>query len=181
MLTIIWKTRVYLEKKQAKGELYSRRSNVEILCIPNRIPDEDLENTVVRICKDSGLEIDPKDIEVCRKLPLSRNSKEQDKRMIVKFVNWKHSEALLRDKELISSNSFNYLNVPQKNFVSVSLCPYYRYIWGKCKDLQRQGQVNHVFCSGGVVSIKIYKNVSAVKLYHMNDMSDFLPESSIAI
>ena len=31
---------------------------------------------------------------------LSRNSREQDKRVIVKFVNGKHSEALLRDKFL---------------------------------------------------------------------------------
>ena len=31
---------------------------------------------------------------------LSRNSREQDKRVIVKFVNWKHSEDLLRDKFL---------------------------------------------------------------------------------
>ena len=31
---------------------------------------------------------------------LSRNSREQDKRVIAKFVNGKHSEALLRDKFL---------------------------------------------------------------------------------
>ena len=34
------------------------------------------------------------------KIYLSRNSREQDKRVIVKFVNWKHSEDLLRDKFL---------------------------------------------------------------------------------
>ena len=142
---------VYLEKNQAKGEQYSRRNNVEIPGIPNSIPDNDLENAVISICRDSGVEIDPKDIKCYHRLPLSRNSKGQDERMIVKFVNRKHSEALLRDKKRISSKSFNHLNVLNKVFVSVSLCPYYRYIWGKCKDLQRQGQVNHVFCLGGVV------------------------------
>ena len=34
------------------------------------------------------------------KIYLSRKSREQDKRVIVKFVNWKHSEDLLRDKFL---------------------------------------------------------------------------------
>ena len=34
------------------------------------------------------------------KIDLSRKSREQDKRVIVKFVNWKHSEDLLRDKFL---------------------------------------------------------------------------------
>ena len=34
------------------------------------------------------------------KIYLSRNSREQDKRVIVKFINRKHSEDLLRDKFL---------------------------------------------------------------------------------
>ena len=41
---------VYLEKKkkkQVKGEQYSRRNNIEKPSIPNSIPDEDIENTVV--------------------------------------------------------------------------------------------------------------------------------------
>ena len=85
----------------------------------------------------------------------------------------------MRDKKRISSKSLNHLNVSNKVFVSVFLCPYYRYIWGKCKDLQRQGQVNHVFCLGGVVYIKLPENVSPTKPYHMNDIPDFRSESSI--
>ena len=127
---------VYLDKNQARGEQYSCKNNIEISGIPNRIPDEDIENTIISICKDSGVEIDPKEIEGCHRLPLSRNSRGQDKRLIVKFVNRKHSEALLRDKKRISSKSFSHLNVPNKIFISVSLCPCCRYIWGKCKDLQ---------------------------------------------
>ena len=62
---------VYLEKNQAKGEQYSCRNNVEISGIPNTISDNDLENTVWSICRDSRVEIDPKDIEGCHRLPLS--------------------------------------------------------------------------------------------------------------
>ena len=99
--------------------------------------------------------------------------------MIAKFVNWKHLEALLRDKKRISNKSFNHLNVPNKVFVSVSVCPYYRQIWGKCKDLQRQGHVNHVFCLGGVVCIKLSVNGSPIKLYHMNNIPDFPSQTSV--
>ena len=88
---------VYLEKNQAKGEQYSHRNNIEISGIPNRIPDEDLENTIISICKDSGVEVDSRDIEGCHKLPLSRNSRGQDKRVMVKFVNRKHLEALFSE------------------------------------------------------------------------------------
>ena len=94
---------------------------MEISVIPNTIPDNDPENTVISICRDSGVEIEPKDIEGCHRLPLSRNSRGQDKRVIVKFVNRKHSEALLRDKKRISSKSFDHLNVPNNDFVSVTL------------------------------------------------------------
>ena len=131
---------VHLEENQVKVEQYSLKNNIEISGISNRIPDEDLENTIISICKDSGVEIDPKDTEGCHRLPLSRTSRGKDKRVIVKFVNRKHSEALLRDKKRISSKSFSHLNVPNKIFISVSLCPYYRYIWGKCKDLQRKAR-----------------------------------------
>ena len=77
---------VYLEKNQTKGEEYSCRKNTEISDIPNTIPDNGLENTVISICRNSGVEIDPKDIEGCHRLRLSRNSRGQDKRVIVKFA-----------------------------------------------------------------------------------------------
>ena len=115
-------------KLEEKIVYLSRRNNIEISGIPNSILDENLENTVISISKDSGVEIDPKDIEGCHRLPLSRNSRGQDKRVIAKFVNRKHSEALLRDQNRISSKSFSHLNVSNNVFVSVSLCPYYRCI-----------------------------------------------------
>ena len=62
-------------------------NNVELSAIPNSICDEDLENTVINICKESGIDVDARDIEGCHRLPLSRNSRGHDKRVIVKFVN----------------------------------------------------------------------------------------------
>ena len=89
---------VYLEKNQAKGEQYSRRSNVEISGKQNTIRDNDLENTVISICRDSGVEIDPKDIEGCHRLPFSTNSRGQDKRVIFKFVKGSTKKPYLETK-----------------------------------------------------------------------------------
>ena len=63
---------INLEKNQAKGEQYSRRNNVELSGIPNSICDEDLENTIINICKESGIDVDARDIEGCHRLPLSQ-------------------------------------------------------------------------------------------------------------
>ena len=125
------------------------------------------------------MEIDPKHIDGCHRFPLSRNSRGQDKRVIDKFVNQKHLEALLRDKKKsIISKSFRHLSVPNNLFISVALCPYFIYIWVKCKDLQRQGQVNHGFCLGGTVCTKLSEKGSPIKLCHLSDILDS-PSASV--
>ena len=131
-----------LQKKQAKSEQYSRRNNVKFSNIPNDILDNQLEDKVIQICRESGVEVDQNDIEDCHRLPASRYSRSDNKRVIVKFVNRKHSESLLFKKKSISSRDFSNINISSKIFVSVSLCPYYRLIWGKCKDLQRRGKIH---------------------------------------
>ena len=117
---------INLEKNPAKGEQYSRRNNIELSGITNSICDKDLENTVNNICKKSEIDVDARDIEACHRLPLSRNSRGQDKSVIVKFVNRKYAEAMLKDKKRISIKNFGHLNITNKVFVFVSLCPYYK-------------------------------------------------------
>ena len=57
-----------LEKSQAETEQYSRRNNVEISGIPHEILDNNLEDKVIDICKDAGIEIRHMDIESCHRL-----------------------------------------------------------------------------------------------------------------
>ena len=78
---------ISLEKNQSKSEQYSRRNNIELSSIPNDIPKNNLEKVVIDICHNSGLEIDPKDIEGCHHLPVSRYSRDSNKRVNRKFVN----------------------------------------------------------------------------------------------
>ena len=53
---------INLEKNQVKGQQYSRRNRVELSGIPNSICNEDLENTVINICKESGIDVDALEI-----------------------------------------------------------------------------------------------------------------------
>ena len=53
----------------------------------------------------------------CHRLPLSRNSVDHDKRVIVKFFNRKNKVALLKDKKQISGKNFGHLQVTNKVFV----------------------------------------------------------------
>ena len=69
------------------------------------------------------MEFEPKDIEGCHRLPVSTSSRDSNKRVMVKFINRKHPEAMLRNKRSISNKAFSHLNVHGKVFVSVSLYP----------------------------------------------------------
>ena len=65
--------------------------------------------------------MEARDIEGCHWIPLLRNSRGHDKRVIVKFVNRKHSAVLLEDKKRISDKNFRYLYVPNN---VLHLCPF---------------------------------------------------------
>ena len=163
---------ISFKKNQAKSEHYSSCNNTELSGIPNDIAENNLEKVVVDICHDSSLEIEPKDIEGCHHLPVSQYSGDSNKRVIIKFVNRKHPDALLRNKKTISTKDFSHLNVHGKVFVSVSLCPYYWYIWAKSKDLQRRGKIYQVFYLGGTIAVKVTERTSARKIVHECDILD---------
>ena len=69
---------INLEKLEAKAEQYNGRNNIEMSGILNKI---------------------------CHCLPSGRNSTTDNKCVVLKFVNRKHSEPILRSKKSISSKS----------------------------------------------------------------------------
>ena len=73
-------------------------SNMSVVTRLNQIPDQDLEKNIIKICKDSGINISRMDIEVCHRFPLGRNTNSTIKRVIVKFFNRKHSEAMTKER-----------------------------------------------------------------------------------
>ena len=86
------------------------------------------------------LSLRPVITEGCHHLPLGRNSTNENKQVIKKFVNMLQPELMLNLKKNISSKS--------KVYINNLLCPkYYHFPWEKCKDLQRKGNVNQVFLS----------------------------------
>ena len=113
---------INLEKQQFKSERYNRCKNVEISGIFNEVSDQNLEEIVIGICKDYKIEVNSLDIEGCHRLPLGRNAISTNKSVNVKFVNRKHSEAMLQRKKDIIKKS--------KMLASHWLCPYCQFFMG---------------------------------------------------
>ena len=110
-------------------------------------------------------------VEACYTLPVRCNTTNASKRVIVKFVNRKHAESILSKKFTLSSMDFSRLNINNKvNNVNPPLCPYYRYLWGQCKDLQHRKMMHHVFCLGSVVAINLTDQSLPLKIYQNSDI-----------
>ena len=109
-------------------------------------------------------------IEACHRLLVRRNATNASKRVIVKFANRKHAESIVSKKFILSSTDFSRLNINNKVYANPSLCPYYRYLWGRCKDLQRRKMIHHVFCLRSVVAIKLTDESLPLKIYHGSDI-----------
>ena len=69
----------------------------------------------------------------------------------------------------LSSTDFFRLNINNKVYVNPSLCPYYCYLWGRCKDLQCRKMIHHVFCLGSVVAIKLTDEPLPLKICRDSD------------
>ena len=52
------------------SEQYIWRNNIELAGILSPTRDKGLEETIIRICKEHGVDISPMDIEACHRLPL---------------------------------------------------------------------------------------------------------------
>ena len=147
------------------------KKQCEFTNIPNDIPDNQLGSKVIEICHESGVEVDHHDIEGCHRVPVSRYSRDDNKRVIVKFVNRKHLQTSLYKKKSLSSRDFSNIHIPYKIFVSLSLCPYYQLIWVTVKD-----KIHQVFCLGGTVSVKLSASGSPAKKFHVTDIPTFKDE-----
>ena len=64
-----------------------------------------------------------------------------------------------------------YINFKNNVFVTHSVCLYYRFLWGKCQDLQMKGRMSQFFfCLGAVVTITVTENSPAINILHEKNL-----------
>ena len=77
---------INLEKQQWKSEQHNKRNNVEIPRILNKVSDQNFEQIVIKICKDSGIDVNPLDNEGGHNLPLVGNETNTNKETLQSYV-----------------------------------------------------------------------------------------------
>ena len=119
-----------LERKCAANEQYSRRECLEISGIPDSIPNNNLEETVLKIFNETGVTVNSRDVEACHRL----NQKANPKKVIIKLSKRKDVARVMNNKKKLKSMKPQNIGLPSGCKISIneSLCKYYKYLWWKC-------------------------------------------------
>ena len=75
---------------------YGRRNNVVFSGIPENVPDNNLESTVISVLSDIDVQLEPSDIEASHRIGKPTSKKQKT---IVRFVNRKNCEKVLANKK----------------------------------------------------------------------------------
>ena len=152
-----------------------------------------LEEHVLLIFSKIGVSIDELDIVACYRLGSTD-------RTIIKLLNRKHAVKLLENKNKLKYVDF-YENSSEENcnknlssdqvsvseqvkdrknfsikklklFLNQSLCPYYRLLYGRVKELARDNLIDSFWISNGTIKMKELSESQPVSITHLTDLED---------
>ena len=127
-----------LESEHNSLEQYGRQNNTEITGIPDKVPDQNLEEKVVDILNEISVDVSPKDIEACHRVGVSENN---SKKTIVRFINVKHAK-----KALTSRKNFRKSSSPNCNvFINENLTVKNNEIAFFSRKLKRSGHLTKIY------------------------------------
>lgn len=152
-----------LETELYAQQQYSRRECLEIVGIDNSIQTEDLEENVIELFDEIGVDINSSDIQACHRL------KKRDT-VIIKFSNRKDVHKILLNKKKLKTKG-------KRVFINESLCPKYRKFLGKANRLVKNNLAKNTFTRNGIVKIKL-NNDEVMDIVHDNFFKLHFPDFS---
>ena len=165
-----------LERKCAANEQYSRRECLEISGIPDSIPNNNLEETVLKIFNETGVTVNSRDVEACHRL----NQKANPKKVIIKLSKRKDVARVMNNKKKLKSMKPQNIGLPSgcKIYINESLCKCYKYLWWKCKLLQTHGSIESLWVTNGSIRIR-HQNDEVASVTHIEDLERHFLEGDL--
>ena len=140
----------FLETEVSRLDQYGRRENVEFTSIPESIPDEKLENSIIEILHKIGLtHIEHYSIAACHRL--ATKDRFGNRNTIVRFVNRKDAISCLQNRKKLSlCRDIGYRNL----FMVENLCPSYRSIFESLSELKKRNKIKRLWSYNGTINFK---------------------------
>ena len=156
--------------------------------IPKSVAPKDLENFILRLLQEIGINLDKSRIVACHRLGKTN-------RTIVKFLNRKDAENVYSNKKKLkdvdisclfsdddmqgrndmttgSPNDWREegLSRKRKIFVSQNLCPYYRYLYGLVKEKKAEGLIFYFWVFNGTIRMRELQDSRVINITHESDI-----------
>ena len=179
---------VELERQHHKLEQYTRWECLDFSGIPNSVAPKDLENFILRLLQEVGINLDKSRIVACHMLG-------KTDRTIVKFLNRKDAENVYSNKKklrdvdiscLLSNDDMQGrndmttgsrndwrdggLSRKRKNFASQNLSPYYRCFYGLVKEKKAEGLIFDFWIFNGTIRMRELQDSRVINFTHESDI-----------
>ena len=178
---------VELQRQHHKLEQYTRRECLDFSGIPNSVAPKDLENFILRLLQEIGINLDKSRIVACHRLG-------KTDRTIVKFLNRKDAENVYSNKKKLkdvdiscllsnddmqgkndmitgSQNDWREgdLSRKRKIFISQDLSPYYRYLYVLVKEKKAEGLIFDFWIFNGTIRMRELQDSRVINITHESD------------
>ena len=161
----------FLQNNLARLDQYGRRENIEILGIPSRVNDRQLETEVLKILRKIGLHhLSSFQIVGCHRIgPIDKKG---CRSTIVRFLNRKDAIDCLKNQSklhLCKSMGYNDLSIVE------NLCPVFKSIYEDLTQLKNEGRVNKIWTYNGIPTYTKSDTINdkPVKVYNECELEKF--------
>ena len=155
-----------LEHKLNDLNAYSRRNNIEIRNIPEKIMDDKLEEHCLKVCKSLKLHISHYDITTTHRI--GKFTRGRTRSVLVRFVHRKHAYDILDHAKHLFNTEFN------KYFITENLCLTYRKTFNILYKGKKNGTIYDVWTYNGTVLAKMTNEDKKVIVQSVKNAQLFL-------
>ena len=163
-----------LERQTNANSQYSRRECLEISGIPSSVGHDQLEGKVCEILKSIDVEVPPNKIEACHRL--------KNNQTIIKFSSRKDCKKVLENRSKLKVSDKTTLGFDQDHriFINESLCPEYRFLFWKCRELFKRSKVFSYWTFNGVIKIRLSDGGKIYAITHVTDLKTLFPNEDFS-
>ncbi|RZF31931.1 hypothetical protein LSTR_LSTR011528 [Laodelphax striatellus] len=161
-----------LETRLEDVEQYSRRNTLEIYGVPE-IKNEDVYETVRKVCTALDVNMTREKIDVCHRL----GKPKEDTRpagIIVKFVRREDKFSILAKRKVKRNLSTQDLGFQQKSavYINESLSPARRKLFAAAREAKKKNGYAYLWVQNGKILMRREQGKPVVKISSLNDLNE---------
>lgn len=169
-LRVLFEKTEQLENRGDDLEMYTRKSSLEIHGVPEKI-HEDLEDVVIKVAENAGVEIEEEDIDIVHRLPFKLKG---IRPILVKFISHKVKSQLYfaRHKLKRAVWKSELLEDADQVYINENLTTSKRKLFAETRKKARQNKWYSVWTVDGKIFVSKEKGDRSIKISCYSDLEN---------